>query len=352
MWTEDSIFKSDLERILNNSVIDWNRFDTKNIYVTGGTGLIGYTLVSALAYAAIKRQLNIGIYLLVRDTNRAKNTFASIMNEYSNIHFVLGSVETPTDAGVHIDYIIHGAAPTASSFFVENPVETIKASVLGTMNLLEMAKKNEVSGMCYMSTMEVYGSPSTETPLTEKDLGYIDSMFVRNSYPESKKLCENMCASYASEYGVRAMAIRLAQTFGPGVKKDDGRVFADFARKVVANEDIVMYTAGTSKRCYLYTMDAAAAILTVLLNGEAGNAYNAGNSDTYCSIIEMARMIAKDVAGDRIKVVQELNSDIAKKFAPPHFYNLDTQKLQNLGWKPSKNLKEMYEVLCEEFRKA
>lgn len=352
MWTEDLIFKADLEGILNDSKIDWKKFDSKNIYITGGTGLIGYTLVSAISYAAMNLGLDVNLYLLVRDISRAEVTYASLIKDYGKVHFIEGSVETPSDAGVHIDYIIHGAAPTASSFFVENPVETIKASVLGTMNLLEMAKKNSVEGMCYMSTMEVYGSPHTETPLTELDLGYIDSMFVRNSYPESKKLCENMCASYASEYGVRAMAIRLAQTFGPGVKKDDGRVFADFARKVVANEDIVMYTAGTSKRCYLYTMDAAAAILTVLLNGEAGNAYNAGNSETYCSIIEMAHMIAKDVAGGKIKVVQELNSDIAKKFAPPHFYNLDTQKLCSLGWKPTKNLKEMYEVLCEEFRKA
>lgn len=351
MWTENSTFKHDLDAIVSNSAINWSLLDGKNLYITGGTGLIGYTLVSALAYAAINKKLNIGIYLLVRDLERSQNKFSAILKEYKNISFVVGTVEEAPKPDARIDYIIHGAAPTASSFFVENPVETIKASVLGTMGLLEIAKENKSEGFCYLSTMEVYGSPSIETPLKETDLGYMDSMFVRNSYPGSKRLCETMCASYASEYGIRTMTVRLAQTFGPGVKKDDGRVFADFARRVVSDEDIVMFTAGTSKRCYLYTMDAVAAILTVLLNGEAGNAYNAGNSETYCSIIEMAHMIAKDVAGDKIKVVQELNSDIAKRFAPPHFYNLDTSKLEALGWKPTKNLTEMYQVLCEEFRK-
>ena len=117
--------------------------------------------------------------------------------------------------------------------------------------------------------MEVYGSPKNEDLLSEEDLGYLNPLNVRNCYPESKRMSESLVASYAREYGIRSMSIRLAQTFGPGVEYGDKRVFAEFARCAMEKKDIVLLTDGKSKRCYLYTMDAVSAILTVLLKGEA-----------------------------------------------------------------------------------
>ena len=155
---------------------------------------------------------------------------------------------------------------------------------------------------------------------------------------------------YTSEYDVPVKSIRLAQTFGLGIEKNDGRVFAEFARCAIEKKDIVLLTDGSSKRCYLYTMDAISAILTVLTKGEVATAYNAGNSDTYCSVREMAEMVVENFGENRIKVKICENSEKSKKFSHPHFYNLGIDKISKLGWKAEKDLKEMYRVLISDFR--
>lgn len=103
-----------------------------------------------------------------------------------------------------------------------------------------------------------------------------------------------------------------------------------------------MQTAGTSKRCYLYTADAATAILAILLDGKAGEAYNAANKATYCSIMEMAQLVAREIANDEINVVIKENNNSKHKFSPPHKLNLDGSKLEKMGWRAEKNLLEMY----------
>ena len=124
---------------------------------------------------------------------------------------------------------------------------------------------------------------------------------------------------------------------------NDGRVFAEFARDAINKSDIELQTAGTSKRMYLYTADAVTAILTVLLSGKSGEAYNAANPGTYCSIVEMAQLVAHEIAHDSIKVhVPTIKLDADSKFPPPHHLNLDTSKIYKLGWRPSIGLKEMY----------
>ena len=124
---------------------------------------------------------------------------------------------------------------------------------------------------------------------------------------------------------------------------NDGRVFAEFARDAIHGSDIKLQTAGTSKRMYLYIADAVTAILTVLLSGNTVEVYNAANPDTYCSIIEMAQLIAHEIAHDSIKVhVPMIKLDADSKFFFPHHLNLDTSKLYKLGWRPSVGLREMY----------
>ena len=177
-------------------------------------------------------------------------------------------------------------------------------------------------------------------------------MSVRSCYPEVKRLCENMCAGYVSQYGVPAKIIRLTQTFGEGVKYDDKRVFAEFARCAVEGRDIVLKTKGETRRNYLYTDDAAEAILTVLDKGVAGEAYNAANEDTYCSIREMAELVAGKCSGGKIKVRIEETDSTKLGYAPTLHMNLDTGKLQALGWHPTIGLEEMYNRLIADFSKG
>ena len=168
-------------------------------------------------------------------------------------------------------------------------------------------------------------------------------MAVRSCYPESKRMCESLCASYASEYGVPAKVVRLTQTFGPGVAYNDGRVFAEFARCAIEGRNIVLNTKGETKRNYLYTEDAANALFTVLAKGVPGEAYNAANEETYCTIYEMACLVAKECAGGKIEVEVRERADAAKLgYAPTLHMNLDASKLRSLGWEPQVGFVDMY----------
>lgn len=351
MWITNEMMKEDLDSFIKLDFIEWEKFKNKTFFVTGATGVIGFNLISGLIYANIQNQLDLKIIALVRDLKKAAKKYAEHRKDSNCLEFLVGDVVELPEIEECIDYIIHTASPTASSYFIENPVETIKTSVLGTMNVLELAREKKIKGMIYTSSMEVYGAPKTEDVLFENDLGYMNPLVVRNCYPEGKRQCESMCAAYASEYGVPVMSIRLAQTFGLGIEKNDSRVFAEFARCALEKKNIVLLTDGSSKRCYLYTMDAVSAILTVLTKGEPGTAYNAGNPKTYCSVREMAEMVAENFGDNKIKVKLSKNSKKSKKFSPSHFYNLGIDRISRLGWKAEKELIKMYEYMILELEK-
>lgn len=317
MWTENNVFLEDLESITQTPCIPWENLQGKTVLVTGGTGLIGSTLINSLLYANKKMSLDLQVLALIRNQDKAEKMFYRQLQERLPLHFIIGTVENLPNIDQPVDYIIHGASPTASAFFVEHPVETIETNVKGTSRLLQLAKEKKSAGFVYLSSMEVYGAPLSDQVIDETQGTTLDTMVVRSCYPEAKRICESLCASYAQEYGVPAFSVRLAQTFGPGVLKEDARVFAEFARCAVQHHDIVLQTQGTSKRCYLYTADSATAILTVLLSGKGGEAYNAANPETYCSIVEMAQMVAMKLAKGDIKIKFNIDKNNEKKFPPP-----------------------------------
>ena len=147
-----------------------------------------------------------------------------------------------------------------------------------------------------------------------------------------------------------AKVVRLTQTFGPGVSYHDTRVFAEFARCVIEEKDIILHTKGETRRCYLSLGDAVDAVFTVLLKGAPGEAYNAANEDTYCSVYDMARMVAEKCAGGRIKVIVR-EEDISRfGYAPTLRMNLDTGKLRALGWEPTAGLEEMFRDMISAMR--
>lgn len=347
MGAKRNVLQEDLAAVSQADYIPWNQLQGQNVLVTGGTGLIGSTVIKALCYANTAKKLHLRIFALVRNLEKAERMLG---HENEVLHFVQGSVEKLPEINKAVDYIIHGASPTASLFFVEHPVETIQIAVQGTSNLLKLAKEKAVKSFIYLSSMEVYGAPQADTLIPETQGCTLDSMVVRSCYPIAKRLCENLCASYAQEYHVPAKVVRLAQTFGPGVLKNDGRVFAEFARDAIKGNDIVLQTSGTSKREYLYTADAVTAILTILLCGQNGEAYNAGNPKTYCSIVEMAKIVAQEIGKNKIQVIIQSNNFNNSKFSPSHHLYLDTNKIARTGWIPSKNLLEMYSRMIESMK--
>lgn len=320
--------------------LPWEDLRGKTLLITGGTGLIGGNLVRALLFLNREKALNLHLILPVRDLKAAGEMFPEGGSALTLLPYSLG--DEPAVSGA-VDYIVHLASPTDSRFFKDRPVDTITANLDGTRAMLELARKKKVQKMVFLSTMEVYGTPPKGHPVTESELGAFDTMSARNSYPIAKQACEALGYAYFSQYGVPAVILRLTQTFGPGVRYDDGRVFAEFMRCVLERRDIVLRSPGLTERPYLYTADAVSAILHVLLKGEPGEAYTAANPDTYCSIRDMAVLVADSVADGEIQVRYDLREDPAKfGYADTLTMMLDTAKIRELGWEPTVSLREMF----------
>ena len=323
----------------------WKALDHTSILITGITGLIGSAVARYLLRAQDERGINLRIVGLARSKERVTSVFSDA--ELARIRILYGDVEAPLPLTERIDYIVHGANPTASRYFVEHPVETIRTALRGTENLLEYARAQGVRGFVFLSSMEIYGLPEKGHRVTESDRGAFNPTGIRNCYPMSKQLCENLVCAYAAEYGVPAKILRLTQTFGPGVVYDDGRVFAEFARCAIEGWPIILKTKGETERCYLHTEDAADAALTVLTAGKAGEAYHAANESTYCSILQMAQMVAERY-GTSVEVQEQDTSALG--YAGTLYMDLDTAKLQGLGWRATKGLPEMYDDMIASMR--
>jgi len=341
MTKRKELLISDYDYVSLCSSINWDEMRDKTVFITGATGLIGKNIIHSLLYCNKKFKLNLKVIACVRNMEKARVEYSESIESGDNISFAVGDIRDCFDIKEKIDFIIHGASVTSSNDFVARPSLTIDTTVNGSRAVLDLAANKKVSSMVYLSTMEVYGVNKEEKRITENDIGYLDPMNVRSCYPESKKLCECMCAAYHSEFSVPVKVARLTQTFGPGVVYNDGRVFADFARCYIEGRDIVLHTAGETKRSYLYTADAVAAVLTILLSGKNGEAYHVANEDTYCSILEMANLVSAIESNKKIKVVIEIDDEV-RGYAPTLKMNLDTSKIKRLGWYPSAGLKQMF----------
>ena len=329
-----SALQEDLEFIARYD-LPYEQLKGKNILVTGATGLIGASLVRALLAIG-----DIGVIALVRSIDKAKRIFGESID--SSLKLYVADVVNEIRIDESVDYIFHCASVTASKIMIEKPVETLLTSIEGTKNILNLAREKKCISVVYISSMEMYGAFNISKEVRENDLGFIDNLKVRSNYPESKRLCENMCVAYCSEYGVPVKIARLAQTFGAGILPEENRVFAQFARSAISNSDIVLHTKGQSEGNYCYTRDCITGLLTILLKGKNAEAYNVSNPKTHIKISEMANLVADKIAEGKIKVVFDIPKDNSFGYAADTRMILNSDKLQELGWKPEVGLEEAY----------
>lgn len=339
-----SVLDKDFQTLFDFT-LEYEKFKDANFLITGATGLVGSLLIKSLLTLDDKFNLNLKIFAVVRNLQKAENIFGELCRTKS-LTFIkadLGSDNVVVKDD--IDYIIHAAAITTSKILVEKPVEAMDIAINGTKKVLELAKKKQVKKMVYVSSMEIYGQINSVGKTSEPELGYVDLSKVRSGYPESKRMCELMCNAYASEYNVNVVSARLAQTFGAGILPGENRVFAQFARSAMNNNDIVLHTEGKSEGNYVYTIDAVLALFVLLLRGIKGEAYNVSNPENHVTIREMAEVVATNFS-ENSKVVIDVPSDSKKYgYAPDTHLWLDNSKLVKLGWTPQNNLVESYKKM-------
>lgn len=342
----NSVQMEDCQKIELLKTIDWESFQDITVLITGSTGLIGSNLVNAFIHIIRRKKVNINLVLLVRNINKAKDMFP--FPEVQIVHYTLGE---ELQMNEKVDYIVHLSSPTDSRYFADHPVDTMRDNIEGTMALLEYARKNSIKKFIYISTMEVYGFPKKGHMVKEKEIGAFDTMSARNSYPVAKIACETLCHSYYSQHRVPAVVLRMTQTFGPGVRYDDRRVFAEFMRCAIEKRDIELKTAGLTERPYLYTADAVSAIIIAMTKGTSGDVYSVANPETYCSIKEMAELVATEVTGGEISVRIAEEDGHKYGYADTLYMNLDVSKICRLGWEPTTGLYEMFSRMIKSVRK-
>lgn len=338
----NNILKEDIQLFASRFALA-TELEGKTIAVTGSTGLLGACMVRCLLALKAQRSVNLHIVAVARNMEKAVRLFGEECEELSYYQYDFSATE-PFQPKRKVDYLFHFAAPTTSKDFVEKPVETMNTIYMGMQNILNYAEQAKLESLVLASTLEVYGTITDDsTPLTEDKQGYLDPMATRSSYPLAKRAAEGLCHNYAVEKQVKVKVARLAQTFGAGVSKQDNRVFAQFVRSVIHNEDIILHTTGELSRCYCYTTDAISAMLYILLKGEDGTAYNVANEATYISIRQMAELVAKTFNPNHVHVVIEIQEGLG--YSPTTKLRLDTQRIQTLGWTPYYNIKEMFHRL-------
>lgn len=331
----NQIVKEDIINIINSETIPWQRFRNKYILITGATGMIPSYLVWVLIMLNEIKSYNIKIYLLFRNLNKAQNIFKDYLNkDYINI--LLQDVCDPINISDSIDYIIHGASNASPKYYGTDPVGTARANIIGTDNLLQLAKNNRVESFLFMSSGLIYGTTTDENAIIfETDRGTLDPLDVRNCYGESKRAGENLCVDYHYQFGVNVKIARVFHTLGPYVDLNDNRAFSDICKSFVENKNIILRSDGSAKRTFLYIADAVKALFLILFKGEPGEAYNVGSQLNEISIKELAYLLIDRYPEKNVEVefsIDPTSLEYTKMKNPVDRIIPATDKLRALGW--------------------
>lgn len=254
------------------------------------------------------------------------------------------------------DYIIHAASIASPTFYRQHPIETINANVKGLYSVLDYMLKRQktpkpVKGLLFFSSSEIYGDPTEgNIPTPETYWGNVSCTGPRSCYDESKRFCETLCVNYVSVHKLPIKIARPFNNYGPGMKITDGRVIADFSKNIMGNEDIVMFSDGSSSRTFCYVADAIVGYFKVLLRGRSGEAYNIGVEKPEISVRELAEkmiQIARSKLNYNGKLVIHRNKDKDYLTDNPHRRCPKIEKAQNeLAYNPEISLDEgLYRIL-------
>lgn len=349
--TSNTIIKEDLRTIFNSD-IDWSKFFNKTILISGANGFLPAYLVETLLYLNfVNPSSNVKVVALVRSIGNAKIRFKAY-SENPNLIFIVQDVSNPIQLSTKIDFIIHAASQASPKYYGIDPVGTLSANVLGTFNLLKLARENKVESFLFFSSGEVYGElDASQIPIDENTFGYVNPTNVRSCYAESKRIGENICVSYHHQFDVPIKIVRPFHTYGPGMKLDDGRVYADFVSDILKNQNICMHSDGAAVRAFCYLSDATIAFIKVLLEGKNGEAYNVGNPEEEYSVLKLANTLVDLYPKKKLQVIKIVTNNSNNYLKSPLKSNSpNITKIRQLNWRPLVAVQEGFKRTIESYK--
>ena len=306
-----------------------------NILVTGGAGFLGSNLCERLV-----KSENDHIYCLDNlQTGRMEN-IAELMDK-PNFTFIQHDIVEPID--IEVDEIYNAACPASPPAYQEDPVHTMKTSVFGILNMLELARKYDAK-ILQFSTSEVYGD-ALQHPQREDYWGNVNPDGIRACYDEGKRAAETLCFDYHRMYGTKIKVIRIFNTFGPKMNPADGRVISNFVNQALRNEDITVYGTGEQTRSFCYVDDLIEGIVRMMASpDDITGPVNLGNPEEF-TINKMAERVKAHIGSTSRIVHQPLPKDDPKQRRPDI-----TRAGELLGWKPQVPVREGLNKVIEYYR--
>ncbi len=294
----------------------------KRILITGGAGFIGSHLC--------KRLLNEGNYVICLDnffTGRKRN----IENLLPNPNFELVEHDIIEPIDIRVDEIYNLACPASPPHYQYDPIKTMKTSVIGIINMLELAEKYNAK-ILQASTSEVYGDPKVH-PQTETYWGNVNPIGIRSCYDEGKRCAETLISDYRRQKNLNTKIIRIFNTYGPNMTPDDGRVVSNFILQALKGEDITVYGDGSQTRSFCYVDDLIDGIVK-MMDSNLSEPVNLGNP-TERTILDFAKLII-EFTGTKSKIIYKpLPSDDPTKRRPDI-----TLAQTKLNWTPKVDINE------------
>ncbi|MCR4662175.1 MAG: NAD-dependent epimerase/dehydratase family protein [Clostridia bacterium] len=333
MLYDNALYTEDIKNIAGLQ-LPWNKLSEKSIIISGASGMIGSFLIDVILEKNAIDNLNCTIYAIGRNEEKLRKRFVKYLND-KHLVFLQCDIQEPLKCTeiCNVDYVLHLASNTHPLLYSTDPIGTILTNIIGVKNMLDFAIEHNAIRFAFASSNEMYGENRGDVELFDENYcGYINCNTLRAGYPESKRCGEALCQAYKTQKGLDIVIPRLTRTYGPTMSMSDTKAASQFIKKGVNGENIVLKSAGTQFYSYTYVADAVGGLLTSILNGVNGEAYNIADVSGDTTIKNLANLIA-NIAGT--EVVFEIPDVVeAAGYSRATKARLDGNKLRALGWTP------------------
>lgn len=345
MTINEKLLTEDAE-IIAKSPVNWSKLKGKVLWISGANGYVPQYIVHGLLKRNDLFHDEITVIAMCRNKERAEKRFSKYTNR-TDFKLFLQDVRIPVQYDGTVDYIIHAASPAGTANRYIDPAATFDANVLGCENMLNFAQKKGAEFLL-ISSIDIYGHIPNCVRFVEDQTGELDPLEIRNVYACAKRAAETLCACYSYK-NVKCTIVRPSQILAGGIALDDGRLHIDFISQMLKGDTIVLKGDGTPRRTFLYITDAVTGMLTVLLEGQSGEAYNLCSEDCEASVLELAQIMASHAADRSVQICYDMET---RKKDPAVIQAVSvvcgsSDKIRSLGWKPDISLSKACQRMLE-----